>query len=732
MTGEQADYFGTVATRSILIVDSAYTRALLEIANHTKDTVPIVVPTLESIVLSDYLVCIVPNVSELSREEVRENKLTPVVFFGSQMERDELIKKSAEESLDDAIDSALRKYNLFDIADIEGRFEIINKAILEKVQLLSYLKRLPTEKRVDLLQKKYDPPRFRTFFEDVRKAHDEQEGGAFIVPEDPKKQIAAFDALLIQKMREWNYCHPAAKFKKELESETAELVLKYLKQREDGVRKDPLLGQSQHGEGSADRLSTSLQRIPYNPYGEFRWRVGRLIVDDISTVEGDKPNEHKEIAVQRYRDAERLKDSTFKTALIWRPLHLDNYGRKASFLVMQDIEGPTLDQVLGKLSDEIERTGDGKKNELLGRVRRELVDKYVDDVITWQNNEELKTFVKKPSGAKVIEEYKSRISDFQEIFEKLTPGLFSEEEGLAYLDALGCMDMIAASSQDIVRVSDASLKNSHLLFDRINYDREKQEFIFNIEDILRNTANPARGSIDREKIGKIFYHVDLHYRYGHVLEDLAHIITARETAFLIQGDDENHPKKSSALSKHATTEKYVNAITRDFLRGIHREDLIEDKLSLYLMFFYRSARKLKLYAGRYARIALEEYKRKEIKTKKEFDDRKEEFQNIILHHVRSCDTVLFMLNRYARNLDMNDGEWKKVDDWCKDSRNAYNDKLAVRYVQELNDLKDHNARLYAQISVLVATYRKLKSHFDQGNNLQFENEVKNDKTNGTS
>jgi len=730
MTGERSGYLGTAATRSILIVDSPYTRALLEAASHTKDTMPVVVPSLESIVLSAHLVCIVPKVSELSREEVKENKLTPVVFFGSQQEQDELIKNAADEPFDDPIGSALRKYNLFDIKNIEERFEVINEAILEKDQLLSYLGRLSAEKRAELLKKKYDPPRFRTFFEDVRKVHDEQESATLIIPDDPKKQIAAFDALLIQKMREWNYCHPSAKFKKELESETADLVLKYLKQREDGVRKDPLLGQSQHGEGSADRLATSLQRIPYNPYGEFRWRVSRLIVDDIPTVEGDKPNEHKDIAIQRYRDAERLKDSTFKTALIWRPLHLDNNGRKASFLVMQDIEGPTLDQVFHKLKDETEKTTDGKKNELLGRVRKELVDKYVDDIVAWQNNGELKTFVKKPSGAKIIEEYKARISDFQEIFEKLTPGLFSTEEGLAYLDALACLERIAASPQDIVRVRDASLKNAHLLFDRIKYSPEKQEFIFNIDDILRNTTNQARGSIDREKIGRIFYHVDLHYRYGHVLEDLAHIITAHETAFLIQSD--NDEKKLPALSKRSATEKYVNAITRDFLRGTHREDLIDDKLSLYLMFFYRSARKLKLYAGRYVRNVLEEYKRGEIKTEEEFDERKKEFQNIILHHIRSCDTIVFALNRHVKTLHMNDDERRKVEDFYGDARTAYGEKQALRYIHELNNLKDSNARLYAQLSVLSSSFRKLQEYFDQGNKLHFENGVKNGTADGTS
>lgn len=707
------ELFDEFAPRSILIVDSPYTKFLKESTYHSREMIqPTIVPSLESHVLSHFSLCVVSNQQELMSEEIQKNILTPVLFIASPPEIEALINKSPTETFEDAVNRTLEKYNLFDIADIEKRFETIKKAFAEKQMLSSYLRKLPLEMCKNLLQKTYDPPRFRTFFRDVMTVYDDLEQKKMILSDG--KQEVAFNALLMQKMREWHFCRPGAKFEKSVEKEALDLALEYLKQRESGVRKTPLLGHGAYSEESVDRLSTSLS-YTFNPTpDEFRWRVARLIVDD------SQGNDHKKIANQRYIDAQVLQDSEFLTSLIYKPLHLDSSGMKASFVLMQDIEGPTLDQVLGKITDEIDRGNrrDPEKTKKLKKLRNDLVNKFVKDIIFWQTHKNLNTFTKKPAPLKILDDYYGRISDIPKIFSKLAPGLFSEEECTAYADSLKCIYSISISSEDVVRIRDATLKNVVLSLDGLRYDAQKQEHIFSIDDLLRNMASLPKCS-SAHRIDKIFYHVDLHYRYGHVLEDLSHIITAQESAFLIQSEHKEN-------EDHFVTEKQISSILAKFLNGIERPDIHGDKQSIYLMFFYRSARKLELYSERYIRNSFKEFSRGEI-TEEILKERLKTKKETMWHHARSCLTILGHLRRYIKNNTVRvDERLERVEAIYDEAlKNGYTGETAKLFFSDnLKDITDSNVLLYAQLSALSLTFRKLTSYL-RYNTLHFENVMNN-------
>jgi len=703
----QLELFQMFRPRSIVIVDSPYTPRLREVVTSLKSTEFVVVPSLEGIVLAAHSVCVVSTPAELSREEVRANQFTPVLFLGSEQDIEGLVKKGPEESLDAAVQRALKENNLFDIANIGDDFERINEALDQKNALSTYLEQLPPEKRADLLKTQYDPPRFQTFFGDVR-------------TEYHKYQQQTSDIELANAFVDREFCHLSSPMYKVLERRAATQVLEFLRQRELKTRKDPLLGKSQTGEGGAIRF----YRIPSAEVGVSKGGfVGRLIVADYDS------NSNMKIAQQRYSDAKRLSnDGEFRTPKIYRPLHLDEYAEDelASFLLMEEIAGPTLDSALAKIQNELDsdasKRSDYKRHNLLKRIQKELVEKYVDDIAVWQRRN-IPTFVRKPARGKVIAEYTQRINDFPEIFAELIPAFFSKEENDVYLKALECLEHIDDSPQNIVRVRDASLPNVILRFDKAKYDKEKEDVLFDNDDTIRNTTSNG-SSVDRNKINNIFHHVDLHYRYGHIFEDLAHIITAHETSFLIKSNDEDEDHGKTHIN-----DKAIRKLSRRFMTNIGRDDLANDRTSLYLMFFYRSARKLKLYAKRYIRNAIEELSRDEI-TRAIFDRRKKTFQEKVAHHARSCYIILSQLRKIIKEDGLNVDGAKRIDAIYGEGRSGYSSTCATSLEYEINNAKDANSMLYARVTALALTYNKLKGYLRK-DTLQFDNLRKNG-TNGTS
>ncbi|HLF54754.1 MAG TPA: hypothetical protein VI612_03470 [Candidatus Nanoarchaeia archaeon] len=693
----QADFLGNDSSRRILTAESAHTDKLREkITLFLSNAELVVVPSLEAVVKSswipDFYLCAVSR--EQLSEATQELKVTPVVLIGSDSEVGAVLEKSPDETLEAAVERACKKHNLVGVAnlnDLKSGFDAISSAVQKKEELFKCLEDLPEQRQRELLERDYETPRFLNLLRSVKVAHNEHKQDTF-------------DALLIKSVLEWDQCHPSSPFKKTLEGEAAQAVVEYIKQRENGIRRSPLLGDSQHGEGGADRFEKVLHTVLTTPFSPLRWRICRLLSDDANG------HPHAYIAYQRYQDSQQLQAvSDFKTPMMCQPLSLSDLGRNASFILMQEVPGPSLDKVLRKIDEEIPRAADNSRRDLLLKLRKELVKNYVERIAEWQNLD-LKTFVKKPSGNDLIEEYKSRIDDFPGMFSVLAPNLFSDAEDLAFLTGLDCFGRVDASPENVVRIMDASLTNLRLRLDKVRYDRETQEAVFTIDDILRNTTNGT--SIDRNKITENLYNVDLHYRYGHLLEDLSHIITAHETAFLIK--DKN---------RRAADERSVLELTRGFLESVKRADLMDDRVSLYLMFFYRSARKLKLFAKRYICNAFNEYN-SGLASKSAFDRKKRMFQEAIAHHARSCSVILGQLRRHLRKRKIDQGERKQVDSWYKKAHENYDAETARPFVEDTERLTDANARLYAQVSALSLTYQKLRNYLEK-KNLAFEEGCKN-------
>jgi hypothetical protein len=637
-------------------------------------------------------ICILGKKEELSLQKIRESKFTPVFYACSKNEKDSIVLNGSEESLEEKTNKFTAENNIYSFIDLELPGKEISSLLInslsERLELLEKLQNLPTPIRAELLQKNYDANTFRNFLQDVRTIFEEQ-------------KFLDDDARLVRLMEDYTN-----NTNERTEKLAIEQARKILNQYKTGQRHNTRLGAGLSSEpGSTNRLGKTTQGTAYTH--ALRWRVFRVVENDRT---GHK---HSEIAEQRYEDAFYLqKYYGFKTPVILKPLDLSKLDSltENSFILMQEVEGPTLNDVLRKIQTEVhsieERvskkdTASIKRMKQLSSLRSALVNKYSKDIALWQNAG-LPTFVKKPSGKLLIDEYKQRISTFPEILEVIAPDLFDiAGEGSAYLESRNILDELDATSENIVRVRDASLPNAALQFDKVRYDSSGQAEL-TMSDIERTLLIPGKengNSVDLEKINNIFYNLDLHYRYGHIFEDLAHLTTEAECAFLVHGEK-------------GFNVKGVKKLFYDFTELINREDLKKDEKSVYLMLNYRSQRKLILYASSFALNSLDDFEKGNI-TKQRLDRRLKMFERNIRNHALSCGFLSGRLKSIFASECENKQERSHVAKWYKDAKLAYGTDYANQYLTQVRTLTDPSARAYWHACASELTNEKLVHYLNK-------------------
>lgn len=646
---------------------------------------------LEKKVLEESRVCIVTKPEDLQFENIKSSRFTPILYVCNEEEQKTLVENT-QENLEDKLAKYLSEKNLYAFIDFNSPAIKINETLSlaskDRDELLEKLQKLPTPLQKELLQKNYTLNAFRNFFQDVRTIYEEQK---FFVD----------DAKLVRLMEE--YTNNTNDLNEKL---TIALVRQILMEYKTGQRHNSRLGAGLSSEpGSTNRLGKTTQGTAYTH--ALRWRVFRVVENDRSG------NLHFDIANQRYSDAYNLqKYNGFKTPRMYKSVDLSKgeESDKRSFLLMQEVEGPTLNDVLRKIQTEVnsleERvtqkdTSTFRRIKQLSALRSALVNKYARDIAAWQNAA-LPTFVKKPNGKSLIEEYKQRISTFPEILEVICPGLYDiDAEGNAYLESRNILEDLDTSLENIVRIRDASLPNAALQFDKVKYAGSGQVEL-TMQDIEKNLLIPGKengNSVDIDKIESSFYNLDLHYRYGHIFEDLAHLTTEAECAFLVHGEK-------------GFNVKGVRKLFYDFVERINRADLKEDEKSVYLMLNYRSQRKLSLYASSFALNSVEEFEKGNI-TKQRLDKRLKMFERNIRNHARSCEFLSGRLRSIFASECADKQERSHVSKWYKEAKLSYGPEFAKRYLNEVRTLKDPSARAYWHACVSELTNEKLVHYLNK-------------------
>ncbi len=652
---------------------------------------------LEKKVLEESRVCIVTRPDDLLLENIKFSRFTPI-FYACNEEEQKTLVENGQENLEDKLAKYLSEKNLYAFIDFNSPAikinEVLSLASKDRDELLEKLQKLPAPLQKELLQKNYSQNTFRNFFQDVRTVYEEQ-------------KFLDDDARLVRLIEDYTN-NPDERTEKLAAEQARQILMQY----KTGQRHNSRLGAGLSSEpGSTNRLGKIVQGTARTH--ALRWRVFRV-------VEGDRSgHNHYEIAQQRYEDAFSLqKYYGFKTPAMLRPLDLSKLDEKdqRTFLLMQEVEGPTLNDVLRRIQTEVDSleekvsqkdTSTFRRIKQLSALRSALVNKYARDIAAWQNAG-LVTFVKKPNGKSLIEEYKQRISTFPEILEVVCPGLYDiDAEGNAYLESRNILDDLGTSLENIVRVRDASLPNAALQFDKVKYAGSGQVEL-TMSDIEKNLLIPGKengNSVDTDKIESSFYNLDLHYRYGHIFEDLAHLTTEAECAFLVHGEK-------------GFNVKGVRKLFYDFVDRIDRADLKEDEKSVYLMLNYRSQRKLSLYASAFALNSIDEFEKGNI-TKQRLDRRLKMFERNIRNHARSCEFLSGRLRSIFASECVDRQERSHVSKWYKEAKLSYGPEFAKRYLDEVRLLKDPSARAYWHACVSELTNEKLV-HYLNKKSLYFE------------
>lgn len=625
-------------------------------------------------------------------QSIRNSKFVPIFYACTQSEKNSLFEQYSETTLEEKINKFSSDNNIYSLIDLEltGKeiSSLLQNALNEKIELIEKIQGLPTPIQQELLQKEYSSNTFKNFLQDVRMTFEEQK----FFDDDAR----------LAKLNE-DYTNNENERSEKLAIEQAR---KILNQYSSGQRHSSRLGAGLSSEpGSTNRLGKTAQGTAYTH--ALRWRVFRVVENDRSG------NAHYDIANQRYLDAYNLQRyAGFKTPMMFKHLNLSKSDQadQRSFLLMQEVGGPTLNDVLRKVQTEVNSleekvskkdTASVKRLKQLSALRSALVNKYAQDIARWQNAG-LSTFVKKPSGKTLIDEYKQRIANFPEILEVIAPELFDiAREGSAYLEARNILDELDASPENIVRIRDASLPNAALQFEKVKYDASGQ-VEFTMSDIEKTLLIPGKengNSVDTEKLENIFYNLDLHYRYGHVFEDLAHLTTEAECAFLVHGEK-------------GFNVKGVKKLFYDFVERIGRKELQKDEKSVYLMLNYRSLRKLSLYANTFALNSIHEFEKGNI-TKNRLERRLKMFERSIRNHAQSCEFLSGRLKSiFAMECD-NKQERLQVSKWYRDAKVAYGPEFANQYLNEVKSLTDLSARAYWHACVLELTNEKLVHYLNK-------------------
>ena len=366
------------------------------------------------------------------------------------------------------------------------------------------------------------------------------------------------------------------------------------------------LGDGANGEGDVREVARSTEIA----LGGIEWVYKRVESNGVLSA--------KEIALQRANDSAWLIDKNpgFKTVRVMSPFAFEDYPsfkRDDAFMVIEKVRNPQpFYGVVELLSDAYKKSRDEKLDEL----RTRLVFKYVGDCVRWvQNTPPITSSIKKPKDKELAEEYRSQIEKAPELLSERSVAKFSTLEREVWDESTKVFRLISTRKKYVVRIRDAGAGNLLISMNARNPS---------VGDYVSHFFDKA-GKIDEEKIADSTYNIDTSYRYGHVFEDLANILTAYESRFLLYDSSDSQTKMFANQAR-----KRLFEIRNGFAQRIGMPELENENLSFVLMLLYRTTRKLQLF-NQYWDSACRKYSDVEI-TKQEFEQRRERYTLNVMHH----------------------------------------------------------------------------------------------------
>lgn len=572
--------------------------------------------------LDKYSSIIVSGEKNIKSALINNNFLTPIIYVDFPEE----IKKIKQDLSDEEFK---KKYNLYEFyewpeklfTNLSNNLKItLREAIIKKRELRVHAGGL--DNLLNLIPEKIPSPKFNSVYNQF--CNDETKLTKYwnsLIPEIKQRHDAILDRIKID-----DDTNAKNLFKKtfsdawqvkviELNLEKSSFLdILYREYNKSNKNLIKVLGNFEIGEGGVglpekDFLYSGIvfrfekEKLGYNPY---------------------------KIALQKFIDIERFKNTKFKVPSMSFPISYSYEGEELCFVAMEYIRGIPLNEVLDVINKKIDK-GKYQYLEQLKTFRSKLVEKTMDDLTFWTNNAG-STFIPKPSAEEMKDFYKYKLSNLLYNLEETTLLEFSDSEKEKYSRFLEIFDHLKIGPECIVRNRDAVFNNNILVSSakdddeqQINLEILLSEFIFKKRDkdssIIQKDDSNKREILSEakiaEKINEKFFNVDLNYRYCHILENAAQILTMYEAEFLWKKEE------TYALNE---PNKYI----KRFLSNVQEKkclDLFDDKNSLNLMYFYRSTRKLSLFC--------EYWKTHLYKTEGKFDEKiRQRFVSNMLHYAK--------------------------------------------------------------------------------------------------
>ncbi len=575
--------------------------------------------SLDDLTLNEFDAVVIAKHQELQHPMLQTNFRTPVIYYAEQDARPAELQGAPEE-LEKKKQEFIAQFNLFSVDDYTTFYPSITAAFEANYRINRYMQN--NSEGFKILRRQ-NPPRFRNSLAVVNRY---------------EKSLQALDdlnrALPLHKAS-WGTIQTAM-FQyditedQKLAEKLAPVVASFLDSFPDYVLSKAVfqLGEGEIGEGGVAQVTDHAayrSTLPFLVFREIQSR-GNLTA--------------KQIAEQRVKDAAHMynRGPLRATPLILKPLNFEDfsgYRRNTSFVIMQYLHGIPLYKVLLQLNKE-HTDEENKKNEKdenrqakIHLLRRTLIEKYVDDCAFWLNSCTT-TFVKKPSPFEIVQYYRERIENVPDAFTRRTTISFTEKEKKLWNEATKVLGEMRMEERHIVRNLDSSLANMKLRLPKT---------MMSIDEYFNEFGVTSREKIDMDKVDRKSYHVDMQYRYGHVLEDLSQISTFYEAAFVLRNKDGNF------------TSQNIFKMRDRFFDGVNNKDSIsdlrDDNLTFYMMLCYRAVRKMLLFTD-YWEHTCEERINEGI-TKNKYEDRRVRFTENIAHHYllarHLCQRLFHEFNR---------------------------------------------------------------------------------------
>lgn len=547
--------------------------------------------TLEECILEESDAVIIKGDKYLSNPALQANSSVPVIYFAN---------KTAD-SL-----KLIDRYNLYDVSNHVSMRETLLGALEAHAKVMRYLRESSGgEERIRSL----DPPRFRNALKVAESFDDEQTSFLGMLSENAKDYARIHFREIVQLMASYSAEADIRRRRGiglELGKQIAQLLAHDRFLSRSDVNYIQTLGDGANGEGDVREVASSTELL----------LGGTELV--YKRIEARGALSAKDIALQRANDAKWLEANNprFKTVKMLTPFAFEDYpefGRNDAFIVMQKVKNPQpFYKVIEHLSGACAVTGDQRYADLRSR----LLFKFIGDCASWINAQPpITSGLERPKDKELVENYRSQIRDVPAVLGERSAVKFGNLEMRLWDDATKILRRISTKKRHVVRNRDAGAGN--LLISMPTAEPSAKDYI----DCFFTDS----GTIDEEKISGSVYNTDMQYRYGHVLEDLAMILSGYEARFLLYDSSDG---KSRMLANRAR--KSLFKIRDDFAEKIGEPSLAEDDASFVLMLLYRTARKLLLFTN-YWDLACRKYGDVEL-TKPQFEERRERYTINIMHH----------------------------------------------------------------------------------------------------